>query len=105
LHFGLLTWFLGRPLPNTSSVCLLTVRCTSRGTFALILGLQPCTLHVQEVVLLAQQRGAGMPPIRVVADLPQSDQWAAVHVDLPFEAVNGALGVQLERSIMRGVPT
>ena len=58
---------------------------------------------MQQVALLAQHRGGGMPPIRVVAELPQSDQWAAVHIDLPFGNVNEVLGVQLDRTIIRGV--
>jgi hypothetical protein len=61
-------------------------------------------LRLQEVALLAQPRAPGLPPIRIVSEMPMSDRWAAVAVDLPFEAVNEVLGVQLERSIIRGVP-
>ena len=46
-----------------------------------------------------------MLPIRVAADMPTSDAWSAVGADLPFAEVNDVLGVQLDRSIMRGVPT
>ena len=59
---------------------------------------------LQEVALLAQHRAPGLPPIKVVSEMPVSDRWAAVAVDLPFESVNEVLGVQLERSIIRGVP-
>lgn len=43
-----------------------------------------------------------MPPIEVVTELPESDCWSTVDVDLPFERVNDVLGVQLDRSIVRG---
>jgi hypothetical protein len=56
------------------------------------------------VALLAQHRAPGLPPIEIVSEMPVSDRWAAMDVDLPFEAVNELLGVQLERSIVRGVP-
>lgn len=45
-----------------------------------------------------------MPPITVVAEMPESSQWAAVDVELPFKEVNDTLGVQLDRVIARGRP-
>jgi hypothetical protein len=63
-----------------------------------------CVLVLQEVALLAQHRALRLPPIIIVPEMPTSDRWAAVAVDLPFEAVNEVLGVQLERSIISGVP-
>jgi hypothetical protein len=45
-----------------------------------------------------------MPPIAVVAEMPESGQWAAVDVELPFEEVNDMLGVQLDRIVARGRP-
>lgn len=35
--------------------------------------------------------------------MPESDQWATVHVQLPFAEVNDMLGVQLDRSIVQCV--
>ena len=61
-------------------------------------------MRLQEVALLAQHRPPGLPPIEIVSKMPVSDRWAAVDVDLPFEPVNEVLGVQLKRSITRGVP-
>jgi hypothetical protein len=63
-----------------------------------------CGMRLQEVALLAQHRAPGLPPIKIVPEMPISDRWAAVAVDLPFEPVNEVLGVQLERSIISGVP-
>ena len=48
---------------------------------------------------LAQERGPGMPPIRVVVQMPQSDSWGAADAELPFAQANDVLGVQLDRSI------
>lgn len=56
------------------------------------------------MALLAQHRAPGLPPIAIVPEMPVSNRWAAVAVDLPFGAVNEVLGVQLERSIISGVP-
>jgi hypothetical protein len=53
---------------------------------------------------LAQCRPPGLPPIRVVQEMPDSDRWGALDVELPFGEVNDMLGVQLDRSIARGVP-
>ena len=60
-------------------------------------------IMLQEQVQLAQHRGPGMPPVRVVAEMPESDQWAAVDFQLPFGEVNNVLGVQLERRVVAGV--
>jgi hypothetical protein len=35
--------------------------------------------------------------------MPESDQWAAVEVELPFGEANAMLGLQLDRSIVPGV--
>ena len=61
-------------------------------------------MRPQEVALLAQHRAPGLPPINIVSEMPISDRWATVAVDLTFKPVNEVLGVQLERSIVRGVP-
>ena len=66
-------------------------------------GLRLRALPMQEQAQLAAQRTQGMPPIRVVAEMPESDRWGAVSVELPFEGVNDMLGVQLDRSIAQGV--
>ena len=50
--------------------------------------------------LAASRKRTGMPPISVVKEMPQSDRWAAVDIELPFGQVNDVLGVQLDRSIM-----
>ena len=59
---------------------------------------------LQERALLAERRPLGMPPITVAAEMPESSQWAAVDVELPFEEVNDMLGVQLDRVVARGRP-
>ena len=59
---------------------------------------------LQERTELAQRRPPGLPPIRDVTEVPESDRWSTVDVELPFEEVNDMLGVQLERRIVRGVP-
>lgn len=62
---------------------------------------EPIVLPLQELNWLAASRQRmGMPPISVVKEMPQSDKWAAVDIELPFEAVNDVLGVQLDRTIM-----
>jgi hypothetical protein len=58
---------------------------------------------LQEQAQLAQHRRPGMPPIRVVTEMPQSDQWAVVEVEVPFAAANDVLGVQVDRTIVRWV--
>ena len=64
--------------------------------------------HVQLAqVQLAQRRGSGIPPIRMVTEMPESDQWGAVDVELPRALRGGqreTVGVQLDRCIARGVP-
>ena len=57
----------------------------------------------QELAELAQSRGPGLPPIKVTLGIPEADEWASVSVDMPFEAANDMLGVQLDRSIVPGV--
>ena len=58
-------------------------------------------LPLQELNWLAASRKrTGMPPISVVKEMPQSDEWAAVGMELPFREVNNVLGVQLDRRIM-----
>jgi hypothetical protein len=42
-----------------------------------------------------------MPPVSMVTDLPESDQWGAVEVGLPFGEVNATLGVQLDQCTVR----
>lgn len=59
---------------------------------------------LQERTALAQRRAPGLPPIRVVMEVPESDRWSSVEVELPFEEVNEMLGVQLDRCIVHGVP-
>ena len=58
---------------------------------------------LQEQAELARRRETGLPPIRVVQEMPQSDEWAAVDVELPFGEVNDVLGWQLDRRIVPGV--
>ena len=52
---------------------------------------------------LAQLRAPGLPPIRVVTDMPESRQWSTVDVEVPFGEVNDMLGAQLDCSIVPGV--
>ena len=58
---------------------------------------------VPQEAQLARHRDPGLPPVRVVTVMLQSDRWAAVDVELPFAEVNDVLGVQLERTIVSGV--
>ena len=60
-------------------------------------------LLLQEQAELALCRTPGLPPFRVVTEMPESDGWAAVTIELPFAAVNDMLGVQLDRRTVRGV--
>ena len=53
---------------------------------------------------MAQRRALGLPPIRFVTEVPESERWSTVDVELPFEEVNDMLGVQLDRRIVRGDP-
>ncbi len=64
----------------------------------------PPVAALQERTALAQRRAPGLPPIRIVTEVPESDRWSTVHVELPFEEVNDMLGAQLDRRIVRGVP-
>jgi hypothetical protein len=58
---------------------------------------------LQELSALKLQRPRGLPLVRVVVDMPQSDQWAAVSVELPFGEANAVLGEQLDRIIVPGI--
>ena len=60
-----------------------------------------CAVVLQELARLAQHRGPGMPPVRMVTEMPEADQWAAVDVSMPIGEVNDVLGVQLDRMTVR----
>ena len=55
------------------------------------------------MIHLKHHRPQGLPPVRVVDEMPESEQWAAVSIELPFEEANEVLGVQLDRSIVPGI--
>lgn len=55
------------------------------------------------MIHLKHHRPQGLPPVRVVDEMPESDEWAAVRIELPFEAANEVLGVQMDRSIVPGI--
>lgn len=57
---------------------------------------------LQEGARLASRRAPSMPPIRVVSEMPESDCWSTVDMEVPFEEVNGVLGVQLDCSLDSG---
>jgi hypothetical protein len=71
----------------------------------LILGREALRLLLpQELALLAHCRAPHLPRVRVVVEMPESDRWSVVNVDVPFESANHMLGVQLDSSIAKWVP-
>lgn len=54
----------------------------------------------QEPKRLAASRAADWPPIVCVPSMPEAKQWGTVAIDVPFEAANDLLGVQLSRRFL-----
>lgn len=50
---------------------------------------------------MATVRAEGVLAFTVVDAIPEAHQWRAVDIELPFEAANELLGVQLDRVVMR----